>query len=178
MAGACASWVAYTVAGGTAALDSVLTARGLAVRAPRFLDLADGQRGTLSLVLVAALVVVVILLSILTASAAWLAGAVMLAFLPFAAQYVLPCYVAWGLPALGLVWRSRLVFLVAVQAASARTPRARTCSWNRRVSRGSPTRRGCPPAPSWRKTPSCSSSLPRDILDRIERGSMLSSARG
>ena len=110
---------AYTVAGGTAALDPVVAAAGASTSRSsiwRLLDIADGQRGTLSLALIAAIVAVVILLSLRTASAAWLAGAVLLAFL-FAAQYVLPWYVAWGLPVLALVWRSRLAFLAALQAA-------------------------------------------------------------
>ena len=174
VAGACLA-VAYTVAGGTAALDPVLTAAG--TRTSRssiwgLLDLADGQRGTLSLTLVAALVAVVILLSIRTASAAWLAGAVMLAFL-FAAQYVLPWYVAWGLPVLGLVWRSRLAFLAAVQAALlalAYVPVRGTAG----VSRIYYTT----------VLPACfvAGLIVLVVLaarqDRIERGSMLSSVRG
>src|SRR5439155_22873304 len=59
---------------------------------------------------------VVVLLSWRSASAAWLACAVLLAFL-LLGQYVLPWYVAWELPALALVWRSRLAMLAAAQAA-------------------------------------------------------------
>jgi hypothetical protein len=110
---------AYAIAGGTAALEPVLGAAGARTSRSSIWGLpglAGIQHSALPLAVLAGIAAGVILLSRRSASAAWLAGAVVLAFL-LTAQYVLPWYVAWGLPALALVWRSRLAMLAAAQAA-------------------------------------------------------------
>jgi len=121
MAGVAAGVVVggYACAGGRAALEPVLDAAG--ARTSRssiwnWPDVVGARPGALPLVMLALIAAGVIVLSRRTASAAWVAGAVVLAFL-LTAQYVLPWYVAWGLPVLALVWRSRLATLAAVQAA-------------------------------------------------------------
>ena len=110
---------AYGVAGGVRALQPVLDAagaRGSRASIWRLSGLPVEATGRFSFVVIAGLVFVVLLLGLRNASAFWLAGAVVLGFL-LTAQYVLPWYVAWGLPVLALVWRSRLPLLAAVQAA-------------------------------------------------------------
>ncbi|MCU1430178.1 MAG: hypothetical protein JWL83_4178 [Actinomycetia bacterium] len=79
-------------------------------------NLAAHEAGSFAIVSIIVLLAVVLWFSSRTNPPAWVAGAAVLAFV-LPAQYVLPWYVAWGLPALGLVWRSRLAVLAAVHAA-------------------------------------------------------------
>ncbi len=91
-------------------------ARGSRASIWRLFGLPVEATGRFSFVVIAGLVFVVLLLGLRNASAFWLAGAVVVGYL-LGAQYVLPWYVAWGLPVLALMWRSGLTALAAVQAA-------------------------------------------------------------
>ncbi len=121
MAGVAAGVIigAYACAGGWSALQPVLDAAGKRTTRASFWNWpgAVGVRpGPLPLLTLALIAAALIVLPRRSGSPAWVAGAVVLAFL-LTAQYVLPWYVAWGLPTLALVWRSRLALLAAAQAA-------------------------------------------------------------
>lgn len=82
-------------------------------------DALDVARTVISLIAsVAAMGLTLLLVGrrLRTSDPALVAGAAVLAYMLLAA-YVLPWYVAWGLPALALAWRSRLTWLAVLHAA-------------------------------------------------------------
>jgi hypothetical protein len=129
---------AYALAGGTTALGPLLHASGQHSRSsiwqlpmrlflhPVSIEGHDAATtiGTVALLVIMALSVLVIVGIASTsmrsmrfdAQAAVITGATALVFL-LGASYVLPWYVAWGLPLLALVWNSRVAVVAAAQSA-------------------------------------------------------------